>query len=468
MIFPVILCGGSGTRIWPLSRKLYPKQFMRLVNDNTLFQDTILRLPKEVANPLVICNEEYRFLAAEQLRQINKDSNDIILEPIGKNTAPAIALAALATVNDPLLLVLPADHVIEDEEYFKKLVLKAVPLAESGKLITFGVIPTEAHTGYGYIKGDRKIDVGLAVDQFVEKPSTQNAKRYFESGKYYWNSGIFLFNANRYLEELNKFRPDIYRACKESMLETKSDLNFLRIDKTRFEECPSESVDYAVMENTAEAVVIPMDAGWSDIGSWSSLWDVTNKDHNGNVIYGDVIIHNSTNSFIRSDDKMVTAIGVDNLVIVVTKDVVMVSNKDSVQDVNLIAKKLKDSKRTEWEIHREVYRPWGKYDLIDYGDRYQVKRITVKPGAALSLQKHQHRAEHWTVLVGTAKVTKGKEVSILAENESVYIPIGVVHALENPGEVDLELIEIQSGEYLGEDDIIRLQDRYGRDILGKS
>ena len=468
MIIPVILCGGSGTRLWPLSRKLYPKQFMRLVNDNTLFQDTILRLPKEVANPLVICNEEYRFLAAEQLRQINKDSNDIILEPIGKNTAPAIALAALATGNDPLLLVLPADHVIEDEEYFKKLVLEAVPLAESGKLITFGVIPTEAHTGYGYIKGGRKIDVGLAVDQFVEKPSTQNAKRYFESGKYYWNSGIFLFNANRYLEELNKFRPDIYRACKESMLGTKSDLNFLRIDKTRFEECPSESVDYAVMENTADAVVIPMDAGWSDVGSWSSLWDITNKDHNGNVIHGDVIIHNSTNSFIRSDDKMVTAIGVDNLVIVVTKDVVMISNKDSVQDVNLIAKKLKDSERTEWEIHREVYRPWGKYDSIDYGDRYQVKKITVKPGAALSLQKHQHRAEHWIVLVGTAKVTKGEEVFLLAENESVYIPIGVVHALENPGEVDLELIEIQSGEYLGEDDIIRLQDRYGRDILGKS
>jgi len=468
MIIPVILCGGSGTRLWPLSRKLYPKQFMRLVNDNTLFQNTILRLPKEVANPLIICNEEYRFLAAEQLREINKNSNDIILEPIGKNTAPAIALAALATGNDPLLLVLPADHVIENEENFKKIVLEAVPLAESGKLITFGVIPTEAHTGYGYIKGGRKIDAGLAVDQFIEKPSTQNAKRYFESGKYYWNSGMFLFNANLYLEELNKFRPDIYRACKESMLRTKSDLNFLRIDKTRFKECPSESADYAVMENTADAVVIPMDAGWSDVGSWSSLWDITNKDHSGNVIHGDAIIHNSTNSFIRSDDKMVTAIGVDNLVIVVTKDVVMISNKDSVQDVNLIAKKLKDSKRTEWEIHREVYRPWGKYDSIDYGDRYQVKRITVKPGAALSLQKHQHRAEHWTVLVGTAKVTKGEEVLILAENESIYIPIGEVHALENPGEVDLELIEIQSGEYLGEDDIIRLQDRYGRDILGKS
>ncbi|MCS5623042.1 MAG: mannose-1-phosphate guanylyltransferase/mannose-6-phosphate isomerase, partial [Candidatus Marinimicrobia bacterium] len=370
--------------------------------------------------------------------------------------------------NDALLLVLPADHVIEDAEYFNKLILDAAPIAESGKLITFGIVPTKAHTGYGYIKSGKKLDIGLVVDQFMEKPSTQDAKRYFESGEYYWNSGIFLFNSSRYLEELNKFRPDIYNACEESMLETKSDFNFLRIDKAKFEECPNESVDYAVMENTADAVVIPMDVGWSDVGSWSSLWDITNKDHNGNVIHGDVIIHNSTNSFIRSDDKMVTAIGVDNLVIVVTKDVVMISNKDSVQDVNLIAKKLKDSKRTEWEIHREVYRPWGKYDSIDYGDRYQVKRITVKPGAALSLQKHQHRAEHWIVVVGTAKVTKGEEILLLAENESVYIPIGVVHALENPGEVDLELIEIQSGEYLGEDDIIRLQDRYGRDILGKS
>ena len=468
MIIPVILCGGSGTRLWPISRKLYPKQFISLVNDKTLFQDTILRLPKEAANPIIICNEDYRFLAAEQLRQINKDSNGIILEPIGKNTAPAIALAALNNGNDPLLLVLPADHIIEDKEYFNKLVLEAVPLAESGKLVTFGVIPTEAHTGYGYIKGGRRLNVGLTVDQFVEKPSTQDAKQYFESGKYYWNSGIFLFKASRYLEELNKFRPDIYRACKESMLGAKSGLNFLRIDKASFEECPNESVDYAVIENTADAGVIPMDTGWSDVGSWSSLWDITSKDHNGNVIHGDVIIHNSTNSFIRSDDKMVAAIGIDNLVIVATKDVVMISNKDSVQDVNTIAKQLKDSKRTEWEIHREVYRPWGKYDSIDYGNRYQIKRITVKPGAALSLQKHQHRAEHWIVLVGTAKVTKGKEILLLAENESVYIPIGEVHALENPGEDDLELIEIQSGMYLGEDDIIRLQDRYGRDILGKS
>jgi mannose-1-phosphate guanylyltransferase len=468
MIIPVILCGGSGTRLWPISRKLYPKQFISLVNDNTLFQDTILRLPKEVENPIIICNEDYRFLAAEQLRQINKDSNNIILEPIGKNTAPAIALAALATGNESLLLVLPADHLIKDKEYFNKLVLEAIPLAESGKLVTFGVVPTEAHTGYGYIKGGKKIDAGLVVDQFMEKPSTKNAKEYFESGEYYWNSGIFLFNASRYLEELNKFRPDIYMACKESMLGKKSDYNFLRLDKESFEKCPSESVDYAVMENTEEAVVIPMDAGWSDVGSWSSLWDITDKDVNGNVIFGDVITHNSTNSFIRSDDKMVAAIGLDNIVVAATKDVVMIANKDSDQDVNIIAKQLKDKNRTEWEKHREVYRPWGKYDVIDYGNRYQVKKITVKPGAALSLQKHQYRAEHWIVVIGTAKVTRGEEILLVRENESVYIPIGMVHALENPGEVDLELIEVQSGSYLGEDDIIRLQDRYGRDTLDKN
>ena len=468
MIIPVILCGGSGTRLWPLSRKLYPKQFISLVNDNTLFQNTILRLPKEVANPIVVCNEEYRFLAAEQLRQINKHSNNIILEPISKNTAPAIALAALSAGNDTLLLVLPADHVIEDEEYFNKLVLEAVPLAESGKLVTFGVVPTKAHTGYGYIKSGRKLDIGRVVDQFMEKPSTQNAKKYFESGEYYWNSGIFLFNASRYLEELNKFRPDIYMACKESMLGKKLDYNFLRLDKESFEECPSESVDYAVMENTEDAVVIPMDAGWSDVGSWSSLWDITDKDVNGNVILGDVITHNSTNSFIRSDDKMVAAIGLDNILVVATKDVVMIANKDSDQDVNIIAKQLKDKNRTEWEKHREVYRPWGKYDVIDYGNRYQVKKITVKPGAALSLQKHQYRAEHWIVVIGTAKVTRGEEILLVRENESVYIPIGMVHALENPGEVDLELIEVQSGSYLGEDDIIRLQDRYGRDTLDKN
>lgn len=467
MITPVVLCGGSGTRLWPISRKQHPKQFISLINEKTLFQDTILRLPKEAKNPIIVCNEEYRFLAAEQLRQINKNSNEIILEPAVKNTAPAIALAALVAGENSLLLVLPADHVIENKKYFNKLVLEAIPLAESGKLVTFGVEPTEPHTGYGYIKVGRKHNTGFVVNHFLEKPSTKNAKQYFESGEYYWNSGIFLFNASQYLEELHKFRPDIYIACKNSMLKKKSDLNFLRIDKESFDQCPSESIDYAVMENTKEAVMITMNTGWSDVGSWSSLWDIATKDDNNNVIHGDVITHNTTNSFIRSDDKMVTVIGLNNLVVASTKDVVMIANKDSSQDVKIIAKQLKDLKRTESEEHREVYRPWGKYDLIDYGNRYQVKKITVNPGAALSLQKHQYRAEHWIVVIGTAKVTKGEEILLVHENESVYIPIGVVHALENPGKVDLELIEIQSGSYLGEDDIVRLQDRYGRDKFYK-
>ena len=467
MITPVVLCGGSGTRLWPISRKQYPKQFISLINEKTLFQDTILRLPKEAKNPIIVCNEEYRFLAAEQLRQINKNSNEIILEPAIKNTAPAIALAALAAGENSLLLVLPADHVIENKKYFNKLVLDAIPLAESGKLVTFGVEPTEPHTGYGYIKIGEKYNTGYVVNHFLEKPSTDDAKQYFDSGEYYWNSGIFLLDASQYLEELNKFRPDIYIACKNSMLKKKSDLNFLRIDKESFDQCPSESIDYAVMENTKEAVMIPINTGWNDVGSWSSLWDIATKDDNGNVVHGDVITHNTTNSFIRSDDKMVTVIGLNNLVVASTKDVVMIASKDSSQDVSLIAKQLKDLKRTESEEHREVYRPWGKYDLIDYGNRYQVKKITVAPGAALSLQKHRYRAEHWIVVIGTAKVTKGDEILLVNENESVYIPIGVVHALENPGKVDLELIEIQSGSYLGEDDIVRLQDRYGRDKLDK-
>jgi mannose-1-phosphate guanylyltransferase len=467
MITPVVLCGGSGTRLWPISRKQYPKQFISLINEKTLFQDTILRLPKEAKNPIIVCNEEYRFLAAEQLRQINKNSNEIILEPAIKNTAPAIALAALAAGENSLLLVLPADHVIENKKYFNKLVLDAIPLAESGKLVTFGVEPTEPHTGYGYIKIGEKYNTGYVVNHFLEKPSTDDAKQYFDSGEYYWNSGIFLLDASQYLEELNKFRPDIYIACKNSMLKKKSDLNFLRIDKESFDQCPSESIDYAVMENTKEAVMIPINTGWNDVGSWSSLWDIATKDDNGNVVHGDVITHNTTNSFIRSDDKMVTVIGLNNLVVASTKDVVMIASKDSSQDVSLIAKQLKDLKRTESEEHREVYRPWGKYDLIDYGNRYQVKKITVAPGAALSLQKHRYRAEHWIVVIGTAKVTKGDEILLVNENESVYIPIGVVHALENPDKVDLELIEIQSGSYLGEDDIVRLQDRYGRDKLDK-
>ena len=461
-ISAVIMAGGSGTRLWPLSRAKHPKQFLALQGKDTMLQSTVRRLSTlDIKTSVTICNDEHRFFVAEQLREINS-LGSIILEPIGKNTAPAIALAAFSTQDDPLLLVLAADHVIRNESKFIEAVTVAIPLAESGKLVTFGIVPCEPHTGYGYIKRGEKQGDGFVVDKFVEKPSVELAQQHINSGEYYWNSGMFLFRASRYLEELEKFRPDIYRACKASMVATQSDLDFLRINKEKFIECPSESIDYAVMENTADAVVVPMDAGWSDIGSWSSLWDISKKDIDGNNTHGDVMLHNSSNSYIRTDGALVAAIGVDDLVIVSTKDALMVAHKNSVQDAKIIAQQLKAESRSEWELHREVFRPWGKYDSIDYGERYQVKRITVKPGAKLSVQMHHHRAEHWIVVSGTAKVTNGSESFLLAENESTYIPVGAVHALETPGKVDLELIEVQTGSYLGEDDIVRLEDRYGR------
>ena len=461
-ICAVVMAGGSGTRLWPISRATHPKQFLALEGDSTMLQETMGRLTDlNVDSSITICNEEHRFFVAEQLREIDQ-LGSIILEPVGRNTAPAIALAALTAKDDPLLLVLAADHVIKDEAAFNRAVSKAIPLAESGKLVTFGIVPTEAHTGYGYIKRGADQGSGFDVDQFVEKPTAEVAEDYVKSGDYYWNSGMFLFKASRYLEELQKFRPDIYAACESSIGDVQSDLDFLRIDKPAFEACPSESVDYAVMEKTADAMVVPMDAGWSDIGSWSSLWDVSEKDADGNAVQGDVMLHDSTNSYVRSSDQLVAAVGVDNLVVVATKDVVMVADKDRVQDVKLIAQKLKQQARSEWELNREVYRPWGKYDSIDQGERYQVKRITVKPGAKLSVQMHHHRAEHWIVVSGTASVTKGDETFLLTENQSTYIPVGVVHALENPGKFELELIEVQSGTYLGEDDIVRFEDLYGR------
>jgi mannose-1-phosphate guanylyltransferase len=462
MIKAVIMAGGSGTRLWPLSRASHPKQFLAVHGDDTMLQATVKRLSGlDIQSSAVICNEEHRFFVAEQLREIDK-LGSIILEPAGRNTAPAIALAALSSEDDPLLLVLAADHVIQDQAAFTKAVSDAIPLAESGKLVTFGIVPTEAHTGYGYIKRGEAQGPGFFVDQFVEKPSAKVAQSYIESEKYYWNSGMFLFKASRYLEELKKFRPDIYDACESAMLETVADLDFIRINKEKFEVCPSESVDYAVMEKTTDAIVVPMDAGWNDIGSWSSLWDVTEKDSNGNVSQGDVVLQNSSNSYIRTDGKLVVAIGIDDLVIVSTKDALMVAHKNTVEDVKIIAQQLKTDSRSEWELHREVYRPWGKFDAIDSGDRYQVKRITVKPGAKLSVQKHKHRAEHWVVVSGTAKVTNGEKTFLMSENESTYIPAGAVHSLENPGQTDLEIIEVQSGNYLSEDDIIRLDDKYGR------
>jgi mannose-1-phosphate guanylyltransferase len=461
-ICAVVLAGGAGTRLWPLSRSLYPKQFLPLQGKKTMLQSTVERLSAlAIHSSITICNEEHRFFVAEQLRDIDK-LGDIILEPVSKNTAPAIALAALLAPKDSLMLVLPADHVIQDDLAFAEAVSNAIQLAEKGKLVTFGIVPDNPHTGYGYIKrGENKLK-GYSVAEFIEKPIATKANEFTTSGEYYWNSGMFLFKASRYLEELEKFRPDMYKTCKQAIIDPGRDLDFIRIDKDVFAGCDAESIDYAVMEQTSDAAVVPMDAGWSDIGSWSSLWDVSAKDKHGNAIQGDVVTYATSNSYIRTDDRLVATVGVDNLVIVSTKDALMIADKDKVQDVKLITQELKEKSRSEWESHREVYRPWGKYDSIDRGSRYQVKRITVKPGAKLSVQMHHHRAEHWIIVSGTANVTKGDDNFILSENESVYIPIGVVHALENPGKCDLELIEVQSGSYLGEDDIVRFEDRYGR------
>ncbi|WP_339668999.1 mannose-1-phosphate guanylyltransferase/mannose-6-phosphate isomerase [Dasania marina] len=467
MLIPVIMAGGSGTRLWPLSRALYPKQFLSLHGEHSMLQATVKRLSGiETAAPLTICNEEHRFIVAEQLRAIN-ELGPIILEPEGRNTAPAIALAAEVAQqqhadNDPLLLVLAADHIIEDEAAFISAVQKAVPLAEQGKMVTFGIVPNSAHTGYGYIKRGNEKENCFSVDSFVEKPDQITAQQYVDSGEYYWNSGMFLFKASRYLSELQQHRPDIAQACAASLQATTHDLDFIRVNKAEFLACSEDSIDYAVMEKTTEAVVVPLDAGWNDIGAWSALWEVGDKDSNGNVVKGDVILEDSRNCLIQGGERLVTTIGLDNIVIVDTKDALLVATKDKVQEVKIIVNKLKAQERSEATIHRQVYRPWGKYDSVDAGHRHQVKRITVNPGAKLSVQMHHHRAEHWVVVSGTAKVTRGDKTFLVSENESTYIAIGEVHALENPGKLPLELIEVQSGSYLGEDDIVRLEDNYGR------
>lgn len=464
-ITPVIMAGGTGSRLWPMSRALHPKQFLRLTSEYSMLQETALRVGGVTQqNNIVICNEDHRFLAAEQLREIDRLGN-IILEPVGKNTAPAIALAAFQlSQTDPeaLMLVLAADHVIQDRLAFEKSVLVAQLAAEKGKMVTFGIVPTHAETGYGYIRRGGKVDEGFEVEQFVEKPSKELALQYVDAGDYYWNSGMFMFKASRYLEELKLHRPDIYSVCEQAMKTTTGDLDFTRISEDIFNECPSDSIDYAVMEKTQDAVVIPLDAQWSDVGAWSALWDISEKDSAGNVLKGDVIVHNSTNSYFNAEQKMIAAVGVDNLVVIETKDAVLVANKDQVQDVKEIVEHLKSNGRTEHHIHREVYRPWGKYDSIDYGERDQVKRITVDPGEKLSIQMHHHRSEHWIVVAGTAKVTNGEQTILVSEDQSTYIPLGTIHALENPGKIPLEMIEVQTGSYLGEDDIVRFEDRYGR------
>jgi len=463
MLLPIIMAGGSGTRLWPLSRQLNPKQFLPLTGEQTMLQETIARLHGiEHAPPCLICNEQHRFLAAEQLRQMDLEEAAIILEPVGRNTAPAIALGALQAMADgadPVLFVLAADHLIRDVPAFHRAIAQALPLAEAGKLVTFGIAPTHPETGYGYIQRGA---APFGMSRFVEKPDLETAKAYLSSGDYCWNSGMFMFRASRYLEELAKFQPAMLQACRDALAKGAKDLLFVRVDQAAFEACPADSIDYAVMEKTDSAAMVVLDAGWSDIGSWSALWEVSPKDAQGNTLKGDVLLQQTRDTLVHASHRLVAVVGVQDLVIVETKDAVMVAHKDKVQDVKLIVDQIKRQGRGEHFNHREVYRPWGHYDSVDSGTRYQVKHITVKPGGKLSVQMHHHRAEHWIVVSGTAKVTNGDSTFLVTENQSTYIPIGQVHALENPGKVPLELIEVQSGGYLGEDDIVRFEDRYGR------
>ena len=466
MIIPVILSGGSGTRLWPLSRTLYPKQFMHLLHETTLFQDSILRLPKNTTEALIVCNEEHRFLAAEQLRQIGKKPCGIILEPTGKNTAPAVALAALKFANnskDPILLVLSSDHLIQNNKAFHKSIKIATSLAEQGKLVTFGVVPTKTETGYGYIEANI-VDNAKYYDikSFKEKPKKNKAQHYLEAGNYFWNSGIFMFKASIYLNELDKFKPEIVAACRKSLQTEYKDLDFIRLNNKEFNQCPTESIDYAVMEHTKDGIVIPLDCNWNDIGSWSTLWNVKPKDKNNNVTEGDVMLEDVNNTYIHGSKRLISAIGVSNLAIIDTKDALLVTDKKYSQKINNIVEKLRKNNRVESMHHQQVYRPWGFYDLIDSGKNFQVKRISVNPAAKLSLQKHQYRSEHWVVVKGVALITRGDDVFKLVENQSTYIPTGKIHRLENREDSPLEIIEIQTGDYLGEDDIIRLDDEYQR------
>lgn len=473
MIVPVILAGGSGTRLWPLSRQLYPKQFLPLVNGRTLFQETILRLSEnpDIAPPIVVCNEDHRFIVAEQMREKSLKPSKIILEPVGKNTAPAAYIAAdVAREIDPdaVLLVLPADHHINDLETLLGTIQASKEVAGKGKLVTFGIVPGYAETGYGYIEQGvsltgKRAEQAFKIERFVEKPNADAATKYVKSGKHLWNSGMFMFKAETYMAELEQSNEDMAAACKIAVEQGESDLDFYRLDKRSFEACSSDSIDYAVMEHTNAGVVVPLDAGWNDVGSWGALWDIKEKDECGNVALGDVITHDVHGSYLHSTGRLLAVVGLKDHVVVETSDAVMVSPKDRVQDVKKLVDTLKAEDRMEAYSHKKVYRPWGAYETIDLADRFQVKRITVKPGAILSLQKHFHRAEHWVVVEGTAIVTRGEEEIVLKEDESTYIPLGYVHRLENPGKIDLELIEVQTGSYLGEDDIVRFDDMYGRE-----
>lgn len=462
IILPVVMAGGTGSRLWPLSRTLYPKQFLTLTSSSSMLQETIMRLDGLAhEHPLIICNEEHRFIVAEQLRQLQLEHSGIILEPVGRNTAPAIALAALHAIknhDDPILLVLAADHVIQNNCAFHAAIEKALDLAVEGKLVTFGIVPDKPEIGYGYIKQGKPVsEHAFAVSEFVEKPDLDTAKKYLDEGTYYWNSGMFIFRASRYINELKLYRPDILDACVSALEGASLDLDFTRLNATSFTQCPDESIDYAVMERTSDAAVIPLDACWSDVGSWAALWEVDNKDNNQNVIHGDVIAIDTKRSYLYSQHRLISAVGLDNVIVVETKDAILVSHKDKVQSVKNVVNMLKSCSRSEYLQHRELYRPWGTSDAVSEGNRYHVRKVTVKPGERTATQIHYHRAEHWIVVTGTAKVCCGEKITILTENESTYIPVGMSHSLENPGKIPLEIIEVRTGAYLEDDDIVRLE-----------
>jgi mannose-1-phosphate guanylyltransferase/mannose-6-phosphate isomerase len=483
-IQPVILCGGAGTRLWPLSREQYPKQLLALNGDLTLLQTTLQRMEGTahsalmLAEPVIVCNEEHRFLVAEQLRGINAKPQSIILEPCGKGTAPALTLAALHTLpdGDPILLVMPSDHVIAERKLFQDAAVRGAALAGEGYLVTFGVPPASPETGYGYIRAGAEIEAGSIpaarfIRSFVEKPDENTARRYCTSGRYMWNSGIFAVRASVWIDSVGNFQPEMLAACERAHAQGAWDADFYRIDKKAFVDCPQDSIDYAVMERlepepatgaAPRAVVVSMDAGWSDVGAWSALWEIGDKDSDGNVVHGDVCAVDTRDALLISRHRLLACVGLENVIVVETPDAVMVARRDKAQEVRQVVSRLKDEGRQECLIHRKVYRPWGSYDGVDCGERFQVKRIIVNPGASLSLQMHYHRAEHWIVVKGTARVTRGGEIFLLTENQSTYIPLGMTHRLENPGKIPLEIIEVQSGPYLGENDIVRLEDTYGR------
>lgn len=475
-MIPVIMAGGSGTRLWPLSRELYPKQFLALTSEETMFQSTVARCAGMAGSedPIILCKDEHRFLVGEQLLQIGMEAGAIILEPVGRNTAPAVAVAALQAMaygDDPVLLILPSDHVIGDREKFRRAVAAGERLAGAGSLITFGIVPNCPETGYGYIKSGKPLgedtDINaFRVERFVEKPDLATAERYLESGEYLWNSGIFMFKASVLIGELDKYAPEILTACRASFEQRSHDLDFVRLDRDSFSLCPDDSIDYAVMEKTGAAVVIPIDCGWSDVGSWAALHEVSDNDESGNVIKGDVIVNDTSGCYLRAESRLVATVGLRDHIVIETSDAVVVAPRNRSQDVKAIVEQLNAENRSETALHRRVYRPWGSYEGVDSAPRFQVKRITVKPGGCLSLQMHHHRAEHWVVVSGTARVTVGDKVLTVSENQSTYIPVGEKHRLENPGIIDLELIEIQTGPYLGEDDIVRFDDVYGRQDAG--